>query len=86
MDSDWTPKAAEEAAEAEGIALSEKHWRVIAGSRELIASHGRTPSLAEVSETCGVALRELKRLFPGGTEHVLAHIAGVPELERRELS
>jgi sulfur relay (sulfurtransferase) DsrC/TusE family protein len=83
MNDDWTPKLAEELAEAVGIALGEKHWRVIAESRELIARHGRAPSLAEVSAICGVALAELRQLFPGGAEEVLARLAGAPELEKR---
>jgi sulfur relay (sulfurtransferase) DsrC/TusE family protein len=86
MNDDWTPQFAEEAADAAGIALGQTHWRVIAESRELIARQGRAPSLAEVSARCGVTLAELRQLFPGGVEEVLARLAGVPELERRQAS
>ena len=84
MDDLWTPELAEEAAEAEGIALGERHWQVIAGTRELIAM-GREPTLDQVSATCGVSLRELHQLFPGAAEGLLARLAGAPELERREV-
>ena len=86
MDDRWTPESAEDLAAEEGIALSEKHWRVIAGARELIAASQRVPSIAEVSEKCGLALRELKQLFPGAAEDLLARLAGAPELERKGTS
>ena len=85
MSSDWTPQVAEERAGEAGIALSEKHWCVIAGSRELIARDGHVPSLVEISAMCGVTLVEVKELFPGVAEEVLARLAGAPEFERTEL-
>jgi sulfur relay (sulfurtransferase) DsrC/TusE family protein len=84
MNDDWTPQFAEEAANAAGIALGQQHWRVIAQSRELIARRGRAPSLAEVSASCGVTLTELRELFPGGAEEVLAQLAGATEPKRRQ--
>ena len=84
MSADWTPQVAEELAGYEGIALGEKHWCVIATSRELTARSGRAPSLDEVSAMCGVTLIEVNALFPGGAEQVLARIAGAPEPERKE--
>lgn len=83
MDDEWTPKWAEEVAEAEGIALDERHWQVIAASRELIARSGTAPSLAQLSASCGVPVKEVRQLFPGVAEKMLARIAGAPELERR---
>jgi sulfur relay (sulfurtransferase) DsrC/TusE family protein len=80
MSVEWTPQLAEEIAVHEGIALGEKHWCVIAGSRELVARNGRVPSLAEVGATCGVMVAEINDLFPGGAEEVLARIAGAPEI------
>ncbi len=84
MNAEWTPQVAEELAGREGIALGEKHWCVIAGSRELIARSGRVPSLDEVSASCGVTPAELKALFPGAAEEVLSRLAGAPEFERKE--
>jgi sulfur relay (sulfurtransferase) DsrC/TusE family protein len=83
MNADWTPQTAEEQAKEEGIALGEKHWRVITSSRELAARDGRTPSLVEVTTMCNVTLAEVKTLFPGEAEEVLARIAGAPELKRK---
>ncbi len=84
MNTDWTPQVAEELAGREGIALGERHWRVIAASRELIARRGRVPSLDEVSAICRVTPAELKALFPGVAEEVLSRLAGAPEFERKE--
>jgi len=86
MNDDWPHELAEELARAGGIGLGEKHWRVIIGSRDLIARYRRSPSLAEVSANCGVSLAEVKQLFPGVVEEVLARLAGAPELERRRAS
>lgn len=82
MDVDWTPQLAEEAAGVEGIALGEKHWCAIAGARELIARNDCAPSLAEIGAACGVTVAQLKALFPGGAEDILARLAGAPEFER----
>lgn len=80
MDTDWTPQIAEELAAQEGIALGEKHWCVIASSRELLARNGRVPSLDEVSAMSGVTPAELHALFPGVAEDVLSRLAGALEL------
>lgn len=85
MSADWTPQIAEERAEEEGIALNEKHWCVIAGSRELVARDGHVPSLDEVSAICGVSLAEVRALFPGVAEEVLGRLAGAQELERTDV-
>ena len=86
MDALWTPDVAEHLAEEEGFLLSEKHWRVITVARELIARTERAPSLAEVSAACSLRISEIQQLFPGAAEHLLAHFAGAPELERRKTS
>ena len=83
MKDDWTPRVAEEVADVAGIVLSEKHWRVIAESREWIARRGHAPSLAELSARCGVPLAEIRELFPGGAEEVLARLAVAPEPDRQ---
>ena len=84
MDALWTPDAAEAVASAEGLALTERHWCVIASARELIARTECNLSLDDVSATCGMSLDELRQLFPGAAEDLLARLAGAPELERRE--
>lgn len=83
MNGDWTPQSAEEVAKEEGIALGEKHWCVITSSRELTARNGRAPSIAQVSAACHVSVQEVRNLFPGDAEAILAHIAGAPEFERK---
>ena len=85
MTTDWTPGVAEELAGREGIAMGEKHWCVIANLREFIARNQRIPTLLEVSATCGMTPMELKRLFPGEVEEVLARLAGAVNFERKGL-
>ena len=55
------------------------------GDRELIARDGHVPSLDEVSAICGVSLAEMRALFPGVAEEVLARLAGAQELERTDV-
>lgn len=83
MNADWTPRMAEDLAGCEGIVMGEKHWCVIAGSREFFARSGRMPSVDEVSVMCGVTPAELKALFPGEAEEVLARLTGAVEFERK---
>jgi tRNA 2-thiouridine synthesizing protein E len=82
MNFDWTPEVADELAKREGLALEETHWLVITTVREAIARYGRAPSLRETAALCAMTVDELKALFPGAAERVLARLAGAPEFER----
>lgn len=83
MNDDWTPQLAEDLAERAGIALGERLWCVIGAIRERLARGGSVPSLEEIGAQCGVSPAEMKTLFSGHAEDVLARIAGAPEIERR---
>ena len=85
MTTDWTPGEAEELAGREGIAMAAKHWCAITSTREFIARNQRIPSLNEVSAMCGVTPAELKLLFPGEVEEVLARLAGAVDFKRKGL-
>ncbi len=84
MDEDWTPLLAEDVASVYGVKLAEKHWRAIVSARELIARTGRVPSIEEIGRACECSVADMKRLFPGGVERLLARVAGAPELERNQ--
>ncbi|HEY6844063.1 MAG TPA: TusE/DsrC/DsvC family sulfur relay protein [Thermoanaerobaculia bacterium] len=86
MSDDWTPESAEKLASEAGLALTEKHWRVIATCREFIAAKGRAPAIPEVSVWSGVPIAKINKLFPGGAERLLARFAGMTEPERRKAS
>lgn len=85
MTTDWTPEVAEDLAVREGIAMGERHWCAITSTREFIARNDRVPSLREVSVMCGMTPAELKTLFPGQVEEVLARLAGAVQFERKGL-
>lgn len=76
---EWTPEAAEAAAAAEQVALTERHWRVIWCWRELSARDLRTPRVEDLDASCGISATEIRKLFPGTASAVLSRIAGVPE-------
>lgn len=77
-DDEWTPELAEILARDSGIALGERHWKVLSACREDAARAGRTPELRRIARLSGVDLDELHRLFPQGPETLVARIAGLP--------
>jgi TusE/DsrC/DsvC family sulfur relay protein len=71
-------------AAAEGIALSDAHWEVIAFQREQYREHGHTPNfrnmlkgMAEIR--AGVDSKYLYDLFPMGPAKQAAKVAGLPQ-------
>jgi tRNA 2-thiouridine synthesizing protein E len=81
----WTSAAAQKAAAAEGIAMSEKHWDAVRALQEYYARHaasGVNPrelhdALDERFHAAG-GLRELYVLFPKGPIAQGCRIAGLP--------
>jgi len=71
-------------AQAEGIALTDPHWKVIEYLREQYRSEGQTPNframLKDVAELVpGCDSKALYDLFPGGPAKQGARIAGLPK-------
>jgi tRNA 2-thiouridine synthesizing protein E len=71
-------------AAAEGLALSEAHWQVVAYLRDEYREHGHTPNfrnmLKGVAERMpGVDSKALYDLFPMGPAKQGAKVAGLPQ-------
>ncbi len=73
----WTPELAEALAEAEGITLTEDHWKVINFCRADAAETGGAPTLRRITRKAGVRTKELFKLFPKGPAKKVAKIAGL---------
>lgn len=75
---EWTPEEAHALALQAGIArLSDRHWMVIASCREEAACCGRPPGLRRLQVLTGLDAGELRELFPGKVETLVARIAGL---------
>lgn len=77
--SQWTPEVAEALAADSGIALSDKHWKVITFCREDAAREGQSPGVRRISKLSGVNTKELYQLFPKGPGKLAARVAGLPK-------
>jgi sulfur relay (sulfurtransferase) DsrC/TusE family protein len=76
---EWTPDRAEQVALEAGLtALAPLHWKVITLYREELARTGLGPALERLASLCCLSAADLRALFPGDTERLLARIAGCP--------
>ena len=71
-------------AEAEGLTLTDDHWKVVQYMREQYREHGHTPNfrnmLKDLEEVMpGVDSKQLYDLFPTGPAKQGAKVAGLPK-------
>lgn len=81
---DYSEEAVRVIAQAEGIELSDDHWKVVEYLRQQYREHGHTPNfrtmLKEVSELMpGCDSKTLYDLFPGGPAKQGARVAALPK-------
>lgn len=80
----WSPLVAQHLAEAEGIVLTDEHWKIIIYLRERYRYLGMAGSARELlreleAKFCdGHGRKELYELFPGGPVSQASRIAGLP--------
>jgi len=74
---DWTPELAQVLADGAGIALTDRHWKVIDFCRQDYAATGQSPGLRRITKVGGVPTKDLYQLFPGGPGKLSAKIAGL---------
>ena len=85
LEADFSDDAVRVIAEAEGIALNDDHWKVIAFMRDRYREDGHTPNfrnmLKEVSESVipGCDSKALYDLFPTGPAKQSCKIGGLPQ-------
>lgn len=59
----WTPRLAEHLAAAAGIALTERHWRIITASREDAILRECSPELERIAALSGLPAEDIVALF-----------------------
>lgn len=80
----WDETIAQQAAQAEGIVLTQAHWEVINLLRQQYLEHGPSRHARDLSERLDAAfdhaggLKYLYRLFPHGPVIQACRIAGLP--------
>lgn len=84
LEPDYGDEAVRVIAAAEGLALSDGHWQVVAYLRDEYRAHGHTPNfrnlLKGVAERLpGVDSKALYDLFPMGPAKQGAKVAGLPQ-------
>ena len=84
LEPDYSDEVVQVIAAAEGIALTDDHWKVVAYLRDEYREHGHTPNfrnmlkgLAEVMPGC--ESKTLYDLFPTGPAKQGAKVAGLPQ-------
>ena len=84
LEPDYSDEVVQVIAAAEGIALTDDHWKVVAYLRDESREHGHTPNfrnmlkgLAEVMPGC--ESKTLYDLFPTGPAKQGAKVAGLPQ-------
>lgn len=78
----WDERAAEDLASAEGLALTEHHWKVIGFLRGYWTDNGAPPPVRKVCNVTGFSLKYIYQLFPSGPAMGACKIAGLPRPRR----
>ena len=76
---EWDEEMAAALAANIGIELTDAHWKAINFLREDYKATGVTPTLRRVTNTGGIATKELFARFPKMPAKKMAYIAGVPK-------
>jgi len=74
---EWTPAIAEALAEGVGVALTERHWKVIEFCRRDAAEMGTPPGLRRIVSGTGIGMKDMYTLFPKGPGILAAKISGL---------
>ena len=84
LEPDYGDEVVRVIAAAEGIALTDDHWKVVAYLRDEYREHGQTPNfrnllkgLAEILPGCDS--KSLYALFPAGPAKQGCKVAGLPQ-------
>jgi TusE/DsrC/DsvC family sulfur relay protein len=75
----WTPEMASEMARADGLELTDQHWKVLHFMRKEFFEKGTGPTVRLLGKTSGVSIKELYELFPKGPAKSAARLAGIPK-------
>lgn len=75
----WNREVAAALAQAEGIQLTDAHWRVLDFLRKDYQEKQTVPGMRRLNKVGGIPTKELYALFPDGPIKRAARIAGCPK-------
>ena len=81
---DYRDEVVQAIAQAEGIALTDRHWTVVRYLRDTYREHGHTPNFRDMLKELGELIpgcdsKSLYDLFPTGPAKQGAKVAGLPQ-------
>jgi tRNA 2-thiouridine synthesizing protein E len=76
--STWTRILADSLAVAQGVTLTDPHWRVIDLARADFEARGVAPGVRRLARITALSTRDLFALFPRAPARTIAKIAGIP--------
>lgn len=74
----WTMELAQLLAEAQGVQMSDEHWKVVEFARQDYRETKASPNIRRITLQTGMATRDLYGLFPRAPARTVAKIAGLP--------
>ncbi|MCB1099403.1 MAG: TusE/DsrC/DsvC family sulfur relay protein [Verrucomicrobiales bacterium] len=77
--SQWSRELAEGLAAAEGITLTDAHWKILDFIAADYAEKSAVPGMRRMNKVGGIPTKELYALFPDGPIKKAAKIAGFPK-------
>lgn len=75
----WSRELAGTLAAAQGVTLTEAHWKVVEFARSDFQQNGVSPNIRRITQGTGLATRDLYSLFPKAPARTVAKVAGIPK-------
>ena len=66
-------------AAAQGVELTDAHWKVVEFARGEFLSTKMSPNIRRITQATGVATKDLYMLFPKAPARTVAKVAGIPK-------
>jgi len=75
----WSRSLGEKLATAQGMALTDAHWKLIEAARDDFATTEAAPNIRRLTQVAGVTTKDIYALFPKAPGRTIAKIAGLPK-------
>jgi TusE/DsrC/DsvC family sulfur relay protein len=73
------PRSSPKIAAAQGVGMSEAHWKVVEFVRADFEATKVSPNIRRITQATGVSTKDLYTLFPKAPARTVAKIAGIPK-------
>lgn len=75
----WTPELGRTLAAAQGVALTDAHWKLVEIARADFEETGVSPNIRRLTQIASLTTKDIYTLFPRAPARTLAKIAGTPK-------